>query len=123
MIADSVQGLRSFLNELDIEDSSVPDNLINALEDFMTTIEPQECNLIILNNSSKIKLFKDWKSYSERFKNDEDDILFWKEKKLKSTSSGKVLLLLFNHLYLGHMICTLYKKFCIDKIQYLYLYY
>lgn len=92
MIADSVQGLRSFLNELDIEDSPVPDNLISALEDFIIKIEPQECNLIILNNNSKIKLFKDWKSYSERLKKDEDEILFWKQKKLKSTSIGKVLL-------------------------------
>lgn len=93
MIADSVQGLRSFLNELDIEDSPVPDNLISAIEDFIIQIEPQECNLIILNNNSKIKLFKDWKSYSERLKRDEAEILLWEQKKLKSASIGKVLLL------------------------------
>lgn len=89
MIADSVQGLRSFLEGLVTEDSSVPENLISALENLIIQIEPQEYNLIMLNNNSKVKLFKDWKSYSERIKKEEDDILLWNEKKRNSTSIGK----------------------------------
>lgn len=84
LIADSVQGLRSFLNELDTEDTSVPENLINAFEDFIDKLEPEEYNYIVLNNNSKIKLFKDWKSYQERSKNDKDCLLNWKKKKIKS---------------------------------------
>lgn len=96
MIADSVQGLRSFLDELDIEDTSAPDDLICALESFISEIESEECNLITLNNMSKIKLFKDWKSYSERCKTDEEDTLFWEEKETKP--SGKILSLKNYHI-------------------------
>lgn len=49
LIADSVQGLRSFLEGLVTEDSSVPENLISALENLIIQIEPQEYNLIMLN--------------------------------------------------------------------------
>lgn len=91
MIANSVQGLRSFLDELENENTSVPESLIQALEDLITQLEPQENSLIILENSSKIKLFKDWKSYPDRFLNEEDKTLFWEEKELKSISQGNLI--------------------------------
>jgi len=90
MIANSVQGLRSFLNELDTEDTSVPENLIEALENFIMKMEPEECNQIILNNDSKIKLFKDWKTYPERHKNEQEEILFWEEKEVKPYTPGDI---------------------------------
>lgn len=93
MIADSVQGLRSFLEELDTEDTSVPENLISAFENFIMKIEPEECNLIFLNNISKIKLFKDWKSYQERI--DKNETLLRGQKELKSISQGNKLLVIF----------------------------
>ncbi|VVC30034.1 Bromodomain [Cinara cedri] len=86
LIADSVQGLRSFLDELDIEDSSIPETLINALEKLIFKMEPQEYHLIMTNNNSKIKLFNDWKSYPERFLKEKDEIIFWEEKEVKTTS-------------------------------------
>ncbi|XP_050521246.1 uncharacterized protein LOC126894346 isoform X2 [Daktulosphaira vitifoliae] len=89
LIADSVQGIRSFINALDTDDTCVPDSLINSLEDFVVRLESEECNLIVLNNNSKIKLFKDWKSYPERSKHD-DDILFWEEKETKQSRSDTV---------------------------------
>lgn len=95
LIADSVQGLRSFLNELNTEDTVVPDNLINALEDLISKSEPLEYNLIDINNNSKIKLFKDWKSYSERLEMEKDEKLFWEEKEIKSKTQGNI-----NNLYL-----------------------
>lgn len=92
MIADSVQGLRLFLDELDTDDTSVPESLINALEDLIVEIEPNERNLIILNNNSKIKLFEDWKSYPERSQKDKDAVLFWEGKEQKrSTFEGSLL--------------------------------
>lgn len=91
LIADSVQGLRSYLEELDTEDTSVPENLISALENFIIKIEPEECNLIILNNNSKIKLFKDWKSYQERI--DKDILLLRGMKELKSISQGNIFII------------------------------
>lgn len=94
LIANSVQGLRSFLNELCSEDMSVPEDLIQALEDFLIKVEPEECNLIILENNSKIKLFKDWKSYPERLQKEKDQILFWEDKELRSLSQGNIILLL-----------------------------
>ncbi|CAH1726664.1 unnamed protein product [Aphis gossypii] len=84
LIADSVEGLRAFLYELDMEGTFVPDNLISALESFITKIELEEYNLIVLNNDSKIKLFKDCESYPDRIQKDEDNISFWEEKDSKS---------------------------------------
>lgn len=89
VIANSVQGLRAFLDELDTENTSVPVTLISALEKFIREIETKECNLIVLNNNSKIKLFKEWKSYSERCQNGEDEALNWEEKNSKPKSPGK----------------------------------
>jgi len=107
LIADSVQGLRSFLGELYMEDISIPESLINALEDLVVKIEPDEYNLIVLNNNSKIKLFEDWKSYTERSQKDKDTSLFWEERELKSlTSKSSMLLIIFNNLGLKFHIVS-----------------
>lgn len=92
LIADSVQGLRSFLDELGTEDTSVPENLISAFEDLIDKLEPEECSYIVRNNDSKIKLFEDWKSYLERSINDKNHLLIWKEKKSKSSEGKKIFL-------------------------------
>lgn len=92
LIADSVQGLRSFVDELDADDPSIPKSLIKALEKLVVKIEPQEYNLIMTNNSSKIKLFNDWKSYPERFQKEKDEVLFWEEKDVKTNSAGNMLI-------------------------------
>lgn len=95
MIANSVQGLRSFVDELDNENTSVPESLIQALDDLISKLEPQEFNFIILENSSKIKLYKDWKSYPDRILKEEDKTLLWEEKELKSISQGNLFSNLF----------------------------
>jgi len=74
LIADSIEGLCAFLYELDMEGTSVPENLISALENFITKKESEEYYLIVLNNDSKIKLFKDYESYPYRIQKDEDNI-------------------------------------------------
>jgi len=66
----------------------VPENLISALENFITKVESEEYNLIVLNNDSKIKLFKDCESYPDRIQKDEDNISLWEEKDSKSMSQG-----------------------------------
>jgi len=90
LIADSVESLRAFLNELNMKRTSVPEKLISALENFITKIESEEHNLIVLNNDSKIKIFKDYKSYPDRIQKDKDNILLWQEKDSKSTSQGNI---------------------------------
>lgn len=116
LIADSVQGLRSFLNELNIEDSVVPDSLINALEDLIAKSEPLEYNLIDINNNSKIKLFKDWKSYSERLEIERDETVFWEEKEIKQTTLGNIhdlcLFIEYNQL-MNYIMYRLNQKFSI----------
>lgn len=89
VIANSVQGLRAFLNELHTENKSVPNNLISTLEKFIREIEPEESNLIVLNNNSKIKLYKEWKSYPERYENEENKAISWEKKESKSIPLGK----------------------------------
>ncbi|XP_025200122.1 uncharacterized protein LOC112598032 [Melanaphis sacchari] len=84
LIADSVEGLRTFLYKLDMEGTSVPEKLITALEDFLMKIESEEYNFIVLNNDSKIKLFKDCESYPDRIQKDKDNISFWERKDSKS---------------------------------------
>ncbi|XP_015368190.1 PREDICTED: uncharacterized protein KIAA2026-like [Diuraphis noxia] len=84
LIADSVEGLRTFLYELDMEGTSVPENLISALENFIEKIEPEEYNFIVLNNDSKIKLFKDCESYADRIQKDKENMSLWEEKNSKS---------------------------------------
>lgn len=88
LIADSVEGLRTFLYELDMEGISVPENLISALENFIVKIEPEEYNFIVLNNDSKIKLFKDCESYPDRIQKEEDNMSLWEEKDSKSIAQG-----------------------------------
>lgn len=44
------------------------------------------------NNNSKIKLFNDWKSYPERFQKEKDEVLFWEEKEVKTTSAGNMFI-------------------------------
>ncbi|XP_050440947.1 uncharacterized protein LOC126845937 isoform X2 [Adelges cooleyi] len=83
LLADSVQGIRTFVEDLIKEDKPETESLINSLEDFIDKVEPEECNFIVLNNNSKIKLFKDWKSYTERSQNVVDEVLFWEEKENK----------------------------------------
>jgi len=95
LIADSVQSLRSFIEKLYDEDTSVPESLINALEDLIVKIEPNEYNLIVLNNNSKIKLFEDWKSYPERSKKDDEATFFWEEKELKPITSENSMFCFF----------------------------
>lgn len=90
LIADSVEGLRTFLYELDMEGTSVPENLISALENFIVKIEPEEYNFIVLNNDSKIKLFNDWVSYSDRVQKDKNNISVWEEKDSKSIAKGNI---------------------------------
>jgi len=75
-----------------MEGTSVPENLISALENFIIKIESEEYNFIILNNDSKIKLFKDWKSYPDRIQEDKDNISFWEQKDSKSITQGKIYL-------------------------------
>lgn len=51
---------------------------------------------MVLNNNSKIKLFKDWKSYSERIEKEKDDELFWNKKNLRSiTGLGNIFNLFY----------------------------
>lgn len=107
LIADSVQGLRSFLDKLDVED--VPESLITALEKLIIKIEPQEYNLIMTNNSSKIKLFNDWKSYPERFEKEKDEIIFWEEKEVKNSAGNMLIDTNLNY--------QLENKTCIQGIQ------
>lgn len=90
LIADSVEGLRTFLYELDTEGTSVPKNLISALENFIVKIEPEEYHYIVLNNDSKIKLFKDCESYPDRIKKDKDNMSMWKEKDSKSIAQSNI---------------------------------
>ncbi|KAL4119024.1 hypothetical protein QTP88_011897 [Uroleucon formosanum] len=89
LIADSVESLRAFIYELDMKGTSVPESLISSLNNFIVNIEPKEYNYIVINNDSKIKLFKDWVSYSDRIKKDEDNISVWEEKDSKSISKTK----------------------------------
>uniref|UniRef100_A0A2S2P1Y7 Uncharacterized protein n=1 Tax=Schizaphis graminum TaxID=13262 RepID=A0A2S2P1Y7_SCHGA len=89
LIADSVEGLRTFLYELDMEGTSVPENLISALENFIMKIESEECNFIVLNNDSKIKLFKDCESYPDRIQKGNDNISLWEEKDSKSITQAQ----------------------------------
>ncbi|XP_060853914.1 uncharacterized protein KIAA2026-like [Rhopalosiphum padi] len=89
LIADSVEGLRTFLYELDMEGTSVPENLISALENFIMKIESEECNFIVLNNDSKIKLFKDCESYPDRIQKGNDNISLWEEKDSKSIAQAQ----------------------------------
>lgn len=70
--------------------TSVPESLISSLNNFIVNIEPKEYNYIVINNDSKIKLFKDWVSYSDRIKKDEDNISVWEEKDSKSISKSNV---------------------------------
>ncbi|XP_022163146.1 uncharacterized protein LOC111028718 [Myzus persicae] len=88
LIADSVEGLRTFLDELDVEGTSVPENLISALENFIEKIESEEYNFIVLNNDSKIKLFKDCESYPDRIQTDKDNVSLWEEKDSKSIAQA-----------------------------------
>jgi len=88
LIADSVEGLRTFLDELDMEGTSVPENLISALKYFIVKIESKENHFIALNNDSKIKLFKDYESYPDRIQTDEDNVSLWEEKNSKSIAQG-----------------------------------
>lgn len=90
LIADSVEGLRTFLYELDMEGTSVPKNLISALENFIVKIEPEEYNYIVMNNDSKIKLFKDFESYPDRIKKDKDNMSMWKKKDSKSIAQSNI---------------------------------
>lgn len=90
LIADSVESLRAFIYELDMKGTSVPESLISSLNNFIVNIEPKEHNYIVMNNDSKIKLFKDWVSYSDRIKKDEDNISVWEEKDSKSISKSNV---------------------------------
>jgi len=91
LIADSVKSLRTFLNELKNKKRlSAPKKLICALENFITKIKSKEHNLTVLNNDSKIKIFKDYKSYPDRIQKDKDNILLWQEKDSKSTSQGSI---------------------------------
>lgn len=71
-----------------MEGSSVPEDLINALEEFIVKIEPEECNFIVLNNDSKMKLFKDWRSYTDRIEKNLDNISLWTKKDRKSSLSN-----------------------------------
>ncbi|CAI6361144.1 unnamed protein product [Macrosiphum euphorbiae] len=89
LIADSVEGLRTFLYELDMEGTSVPESLISSLENFIEKIEPEEYNFIVLNNDSKIKLFKDCESYPDRIQKDEDNMSLWEEKDSKSIAQAQ----------------------------------
>jgi len=75
---------------LDIEETSVPENLISALENFIVKIEPEEYNFIVLNNDFKIKLFKDCESYAERIQKDEDNMSLLVEKDSKSIDQGNI---------------------------------
>jgi len=90
LIADSVEGLRTFLYELDMEGTSVPKNLISALENFIVKIEPEEYNYIVLNNDSKIKLFKDFESYPDRIKKDKDNMSMWEKEDSKSIAQSNI---------------------------------
>ncbi|XP_060861557.1 MATH and LRR domain-containing protein PFE0570w-like [Metopolophium dirhodum] len=89
LIADSVESLRAFVYELDMEEKSVPESLISSLENFIVNIEPEEYNYIALNNDSKIQLFKDWESYSDRIQKDKDNISVWEKKDSKSIAKTK----------------------------------
>jgi len=59
LVADSVEGLRAFANEMDVEGTSVPENLINSLENFITKIGLEEYKYITMNNDSRLKLYND----------------------------------------------------------------
>ncbi|KAE9533474.1 hypothetical protein AGLY_009112 [Aphis glycines] len=89
LIADSVESLRAFLKKLKMKRTSVPEKLICALENFITKIKSKEHNLTVLNNDSKIKIFKDYRSYPDRIQKDKDNILLWQEKDSKSTSQAR----------------------------------
>ncbi|CAI6351637.1 unnamed protein product [Macrosiphum euphorbiae] len=89
LIADSVESLRAFFDELDMEGKSVPESLISSLENFIVNIEPEEYNYIAMNNDSKVQLFKDWVSYSDRIQKDKDNISVWEEKDSKSIAKTK----------------------------------
>ncbi|XP_022179574.1 uncharacterized protein KIAA2026-like isoform X2 [Myzus persicae] len=89
LIADSVEGLRSFVRELDLKGTSVPENLISSLENLIVKIELEENNYIAMNNDSKIKLFKDWVSYPGRIQKNKDNMSRWAEKDLKAIVQAK----------------------------------
>jgi len=74
---------------MDIEGTSVPENLINALENFIVKVELNEYKYITINNDSRIKSFKECMSYTSRIQND-NDISFWKEKDSKSITQGNI---------------------------------
>lgn len=62
---------------MDIEGSSVPKDLIIALKKLIDKIEPEEHKFILLNNDSKVKLFTDWETYSDKNANAMDNISIW----------------------------------------------
>jgi len=73
-----------------MEGKSVPESLISSLENFIVNIEPEEYNYIAMNNDSKIQLFKDWVSYSDRIQKDKDNISVWEEKDSKSIVKSNI---------------------------------
>jgi len=75
---------------LDVEGTSVPENLISALEKFIVKIESEEYNFIVLNNDSKIKLFKDCESYPDRIQKDKDNMSLWEDKDSKSIVQSNI---------------------------------
>lgn len=74
---------------MDVEGTSVPENLINSLENFIAKIELEEYKYITKNNDSRLKLYKDWISYPNRIQKD-NDISFWEEKDSKSITQGNI---------------------------------
>jgi len=70
--------------------TSVPESLISSLEKFIVNIEPEEYNYILMNNDSKIKLFKDMESYPDRIQKDKNNLSIWEEKDSKSNAKSNI---------------------------------